>query len=316
MGKTLNLYKTFDDLSRIDDNFSLQYNYYYKNEYLVKIPLSHPNGGENNSEIALKSEDDEWYFEKYGLCVSINIKLKNINNLYEGSNQICAPGAKISIASIYYSTESKSKNISNSVELDPLNDVGEYSIDLVLNKNDYRKTINLLTILFISKSAKVINSDDFANTVGYNLGKIGFKTIRISGDSSQFEIRTIENPNKPLWDLVFSFDNPNIDQFGECVLLVMNRAHDDYKFLDEKSEFFSRSYMDRIVQNLLYRLFLKLKYGLGDNYLLKSNLDDASDGSVTQAVKYIIETYDIDISDDEKIFKGLDKVFENKKRSE
>ena len=312
----LNLYKTFDDLSQIDENFSIQYEYYYKNENQKKISLISPNGGENNFEIALKSEDDEWCFEKYGLCVSINIKLKNINYLYEGGYQICASGARISIATMYYSTESKSKMISKSVELNPLNDVGEYSINLVLDKNDYRKTIHLSTILFISKCAQGINDDEFANTTGYNLGRIGFKIIRIGGDSSQFDIKIIDNGNRPLWYLVFSFKNPNLDQFNESVLLVLNRAHKDYKFLDENSEFFSRSYMNRIVQNLLYRLFLKLKYGLEENYLLKSDLDDVADGSVTQAVKYIIETHDIDINDDENIYEGLDKVFEGKKRSE
>jgi len=312
----LNLYKTFDDLSQIDENFSIQYEYYYKNENQQKISLISPNGGENNFEIALKSEDDEWCFEKYGLCVSINIKLKNINYLYEGGYQICASGARISIATMYYSTESKSKMISKSAELNPLNDVGEYSINLVLDKNDYRKTIHLSTILFISKCAQGINDDEFANTTGYNLGRIGFKIIRIGGDSSQFDIKIIDNGNRPLWYLVFSFKNPNLDQFNESVLLVLNRAHKDYKFLDENSEFFSRSYMNRIVQNLLYRLFLKLKYGLEENYLLKSDLDDVADGSVTQAVKYIIETHDIDINDDENIYEGLDKVFEGKKRSE
>jgi len=312
----LNLYKTFDDLSQIDENFSIQYDYYYKNENQQKISLISPNGGENNFEIALKSEDDEWCFEKYGLWVSINIKFKNINYLYEGGYQICASGARISIATMYYSTESKSKRISKSVELNPLNDVGEYSINLVLDKNDYRKTIHLSTILFISKCAQGINDDEFANTTGYNLGRIGFKIIRIGGDSSQFDIKIIDNGNRPLWYLVFSFKNPNLDQFNESVLLVLNRAHKDYKFLDENSEFFSRSYMNRIVQNLLYRLFLKLKYGLEENYLLKSDLDDVADGSVTQAVKYIIETHDIDINDDENIYEGLDKVFEGKKRSE
>lgn len=267
------------------DNSGNKYNLLTKEEY--------------NKKIILSNEDDSWDFSEKGMGMSGSITI-GFSSVLFGNSGIVNTDAEIGVALEWQSKQSLKRHIIpiSVITYQTRNNVN-IPFELYFNKEDFFGEIDLSIIIFLKKTS-VTPLKGEATIVGTVLGElIGF-TVILDGLGSTFPIVIVDEPNKPLWNIIFNYSEPLLEPFNiEYITIYINKSHNGFKHLHSpKSNLdkllyveFLASVLQLIIQNVMESPYWNS---------IKSGIDFEEE-SIGEVIYYFITTFNLDLDTPEKM---------------
>ena len=309
MSNTISLFPILNDRLKSKIVLTTISHFYYTQgqtkKNLHKIEL------EDNSNIfKLSDASGIWNPIENNFGIKANISIKHPNLLY-GENGIVCKTATLGIAVQWTSPSSKQRGSFRIGKIPNIESNLELSHNHIFPKGELRGTVNFKFLIYLELiGVPSSNEEFFANTPGIILWESNKQTLILDGEGSTFPIYEINNPHKPLWYLECNWDDPNIDLFCDSVSIFINREHKNYKFLDSTNKAYNEQLLIEIFASAYNIILNKLKddndfdYA---NYKANSNI-----GSVANAIIYLIDTRDWNISTPELSSETLRKDLEKR----
>jgi len=297
--KHISLFKKLDS-SRFDElGFQLKSTYLYKDEMNGLTILS--SEAKEHDEIFVSSKDDEWVIEQYGLIIDYSFHIGRCKTLFEKGEGVAMNDSALSVYIIHTNPENRFR------KSDKVYTIYENSKDIDVTKsiiipaNSIEEYLNVEVVLVLEKKSSKPCLPQFVEVDGSILGTIKEYKLSFRGQGSLFPIVEISKPDSPLWNIEFDYDDPDTSQFVDCVKLVINKDHKDYRYLDVKDE---SSFCSRLLIEIMQSSILQLLLHMLDEKQL-NGFDLATHGSIKQFVNYLIEVKDLDISTAKSISDSL-----------
>lgn len=309
MANTISLYPTLNDRlkSKIILNTDLQF---YFSQGQSKKKLHKIELDDNSNIFKLSDASGIWNCKENDFGIKIQCSIKHPNLLY-GEEGIACENATLGIAIQWTSPSSKQRGAFKIGKIPNTTEQLNIANNHTFPKSSLRGTINFKILIFIESIGTPSENEIFlANTPGIILWESNKNTLVLDGEGTIFPIYEINNPQKPLWYLECDWDDPNIDLFSDSVSIFINRAHKNYKFLDNKSKVYNEQLLIEIFSSAYNIILNKLKED--NEFDFATHKSNANIGSVTNAIIYLIETRDWNISTPEQSSETLRKDLEKR----
>ena len=304
MSRSINFYPTFDDNHYISLNPVIKYNFFYypndKND-IEEIDSTIT----SNKFITLSTEKNHWDCLTYDLYMKINVEIINGDVLY-GREGICPTNGEISLGLEWFSKKSKKRgwiipNKNNNIRNDETKQ--NFIFECKFDKNTFLYDIEINLVLFNSRSDdKVDDSEIFLNNqTGVMFGYLDSKVLFMTGTGSLFPIYVNSVNDNKLWHLEIDCNEPENDKLSDCVKLILNSNHKDFKLLDTSSKHYCERLVFEIVANAVTILICHLK----ENGFLDNLNGTIADGSILHFVKYYKENLGLNIDNVNSISTSL-----------
>ncbi len=313
MAKFIPLYPVLTDDRKNQIRYMVieDYQFYYNNngeEHSIEAEET----SEGSGVYTLIDQLGEWDPDVNNICFKRTFQLNNTDCLF-GEHGIVCTNAAIGVAVIWKSADSKQRG---AIEIGTIRYTDRRKeFRLVYDQFDkaqLRGIIELSTILFIKNAGTPRpNERHLANTYGCILGELDRISVILDGDGSIFPVYEIYDPDQPLWYVKCNWDDPDVDQFSDCVSVVINRAHKNYRYLDRQKKTFDEQLMIEIMSTALIIIIMKLK----DNFEAWSSVTQGvnlQQGSVSQAVRYFIDVLGLDANSMESLLISIHQYFDQR----
>lgn len=285
----ISLYKKLDEelAEMVDiDIYHPNINYLDKNEK-KEIILSE----ELDGILAINSFDSMWSPNENNLNISQMFKFSNPNFLY-GEDGITMNGNEIGIGAHVHSRNSNFQKTLHIMSIPNQTKNFEVLFTHNFNVGSLRGSIVIDFFLYLKSISHYNNKQ--ANKVGMVLseGNIHSLEIIVDGDGSAFPMTEFKDKNGPLWKLEKNWIEPNIDMFDvDNVSLSMNVLHPLFEQVKASKTRASKALMDDIIINAMSMIIQQVLFI--ENYSIDSE-DEYIQGSILQAVKYWVSTFEVD----------------------
>lgn len=306
MAAKISLYPTLNDelMSKIRFQTSA-YEFYYKaddNEF----PLNPEEVNNNPCDVKILDKKGIWTPDDYNFCIRRKYFVRTYQCLF-GRDGIACRNAIIGVALRWASSDSKQRGVIKIGVLHNSAKDEEFKLDYEFPAAQLRGVVELTTVLYLEKPGTPLwDEKHLANNYGCILGELDRITARLDGTGSEFPVFYTDKPLLPLWYIQCEWDDPTIDQFSECISIFINRSNKNYKFL-EKDEHLLRE----IMASALFLLISKLK--AQEEYWADTVAgNNLTEGSVSAAVHYFINTLGWDPSTPESLSVSIRKFFEQR----
>lgn len=243
--------------------------------------------------LTINSFDSLWSPNENNLKISQMFTISNPKLLY-GENGITMEGNEIGLGAHIHSRNS---NFQKTLHINTIPNQEECS-ELIFTNNfnigSLRGSIIIDFFLYL-KDIKIYNVKH-ANKVGMLLSEGNIHTIEIivDGDGSSFPMTEFKEKNGPLWKLERNWVEPNIDMFDvDNVSLGLNVIHPLFEQVKGSKTRASKAMMDDIMINAMSMIIQQVL--LIEKYSIDSE-DELIQGSILQAVKYWVGTFEVDTS--------------------
>jgi hypothetical protein len=122
-----------------------------------------------------------------------------------------------------------------------------------------------------------------ANVPGMVIGDFDAWSLLVDGINSMFPIYHTSSPGEPLWKVHVMFqDDPFREQFSDCVRINLNKAHKDFKYLDERNEAYNTMFLKQVIASAMNEIMMTLM----DIGVLKDLGNDVAEaGSLMMAIE-------------------------------
>lgn len=317
MSQVIPLFPTFNEDVK-DDIFSLNdYTFFYQRDNkTIRLDSKKDDTG-LCVEATLSDEIGFWNPDEYPLCVTRNINVVNVSQLFGSENPseespyaIACHDAVIGIALKWYSADSNQSRAIPVGEFNKSSQGLKFCINHVFDKASIRGIVYLKIILYVSKSGKSnMFEKHLGNTPGMILGELDTFAIRIDGNGSSFPIYEVEEPNEPLWDVRCTWTDPDTDSFSDCVSIYINKAHKNYMYLNRED---SRNFSAQLFAEIMSSAICVIIETLRAEKLDLEKQENAQEGSVLQAVKYFREKLGWDLKTAQDTSKSIRLFLEDK----
>lgn len=310
MSRDFTLFPTLsEDLKQKFRFQETQYSFYYDDG--VRHGLECKDSGSPNT-FSLFEENGHWNVDEHNFGFSRSYKVRFQNCLF-GRDGIVCQNAELGIAIVWTSADSKQRGVipaEGSIKFS--NDSTEIIIEHLFDKAQLRGCVSLQTVLYIKKPGTPFDDEGhLANTYGFILGELCSETLLLDGDGSEFPILITKDPGQPLWWVKCEWDDPTKDLFAESVLIVLNEAHKDFIFIDNKSPNYNQAMAKEIFSQALLIIITKLKQD--EAYWNDTiNGNDLGPGSVSEAIAYFVNALNWDLQSVENTSLSIRKFFEGK----
>lgn len=258
--------------------------------------------------------DDEgvWSPDDHNLCIRRRYAVRTYQCLF-GTNGIACKNAKLGIALMWMSSDSKQRGVIPIGEIEN----SQKDLELVLNhefsKAQLRGSVEFSTVVYLKDVGTPLwDEEHLANQYGCLLGELDNKfVIKLDGAGSVFPMYEIHEPGQPLWYVKCDWDDPTFELFSECISININTAHKNYKYLDKTKRTFDEQLLKEIMASALIIIITKLKEQ-GNYWEATTTGDDLQSGSVSEAISYFINTLEWDVSSPEAMSLSIRKFFDQR----
>ena len=266
---------------------------------------------EGSGVYKLIDQEGDWSPDVHNLCVHRRGQLSSISGLFGKYGIVCS-NAVIGVATIWTSSDSKQRGAIEVGEIKNTDAISRLELDYEFDVAQLRGRVDFSTILYVKK-AGTPNKEErhLANTYGCLLGELDRISVLLDGNGSVFPIYEVYEPDQPLWYVRCTWEDPTFDQFVDCVSLIINTAHHNYRFLDKKRKSYDEQLMLEIMASALTIIISELKED--PNYWDETvNGNSLQRGSVSEAVNYFIKTHGWDVTSIESLSISIHKFFDQK----
>lgn len=259
----------------------------------------------SDDELVIQDINNSWDVNYDNLYIETNLEIEKPFEFF-GSKGIAPENAVLGVAIRWYSRESKQRGVEKSFLIDSKDRSINKKIQLKFDESQLREVLNIEVILYISKVATEIATDELqlANQSGIILGVLDSVRLVLEGESSTFPIQTIKGGDGPLWDLHIGWGDL-YDNFNDSVWLRINEDHKDYKYLEVKNNAFSQPLLNEIMISTVAILIQTVKDTGELNSLFEE--DSFAFGTVGFLIKYYIDVYQVNFETPTNIFSTVGK---------
>lgn len=295
MFPTLNSIGPLEDYFNITNNFEFTYNDNLNNTIKSLNPKI------LTDSTILKDSNHRWSPEFHNLYV--RKKIVSTNQTLYGVNGIAPTGSIIGVATVFKSSRSLQRGILHNVIIDNSNSTFDFYMEYKFDVNQLRGDFTLETILYLNKSSSYISDEEshLNNIEGSILGVIYKHKFVLTGDSSLFPTKTIKSNRSALWEFKSGFSVE--DMIEEGLMLEINESHKNYPLFDYKNkETYNGEFVKEVMISIVFQLIIKHK----DEYV-KYNEDEFQEGTIGSLIKFYIEAYNLDLSNNDKLYSQINR---------
>lgn len=252
-----------------------------------------------STEVVLDDETGNWTPTDNELRVSRDISINNACQLYftksdasNSENAIACHNATIGLGVLWSSSLSYQRGAVIVGEIKRTDEEQKLHLSMVFPKSSLRGELHLSIVLFLmNPGAPSEDEKIYANEPGFKLGEIDSFFIQVDGNGSFFPIREEDKPGEPLWRIECNWTNPEEDLLEDCVAIILNKGHKNYKELDRNDKKFNIQLLYEVFGNAVGIMIETLRQD--DNF---DSLKNAQEGSVASAVNYFTDKLNWDIT--------------------
>jgi hypothetical protein len=229
-----------------------------------------------------------------------------------GRDGIAPKNATIGIAVKWMSKPSRQRGVFAGDSISIGDGKTEFAVQGELPPGTLRDHVVLSTVLYLKSRGKPDPGEShLANEPGMELGSLDTIVFHLTGEGSFFPVLTTKDDG-PLWRVECLWDDPRSDPFDEYSFrIVLNENHPDYRLVNSPD--------GRTITPLLKEICLSAVQILIENVIEQVPVEeirgekDYDRGSVCDAVRYFIDTFDLDTGKRESLaFTLRDSVFRNR----
>lgn len=248
---------------------------------------------QNENHLNINEIFPDWTPSINDLEMAVDFDLNNIDSLF-GPDKITGQSNRIGLA---LHIHSKTNNYQKTLKIGTL--TSEESEKKIVFNHRFDKGLlrgKLYLDFFVYLDEVIENNPYQGNIVGQRLSiqPISAFEIVIDGTGSSFPILEEEKENEPLWRLKLDWTDIYLDSFDvNHVALILNTSHSSYKELHRAAKS-SKGFLGEIMLTAMTTILQKIL--LIDKEVLNMDIPTSAD-SIVSAVKYWIETYELDIND-------------------
>lgn len=301
MASNIPLFVTLDSV-----NFNVAFEtpfrlYYRKGNKLLneieEVDLSVTPTGSSYRSYMVKDETKGLRPDDYSLCLEKKITVINCDKMY-GPEGLVPEDSELGVALMWTSHDSKSRGSFPMCQVVNQQQEQTWSIACQFPKAMFKGCVNFSIIIYLKKAGETKNPFQ-CDIEGAVLGEVERYSYLFDGRGSLFPIVTIDDPQNPLlWTIDCSWNDPEEDSFAETVLIKLNKANKNFEKVCFGSPKFDRQLFIEVLSSAMSIIFSTVREK--DPEIWKDMLADgyhATPGSVTQVIKYMIDTHDFDLSD-------------------
>lgn len=265
---------------------------------------------QDSSSYSLIDKEGFWNPDDYGLELKWEITCGDGSALYGAYNYetACAcDDALIGIALSWYSQDSKRRNTIPMGEIRNTNDMQNVVCLYSFEKSQLRGKVGFSLILYL-KCPGCPQEDEthFANEQGYVLGTIDEFSIILDGNGSYFTISEVSMPGEPLWKVEYDIDDPTNDSFSDCVSIILNSSHPQYKYIRRNDPQFNIQLLIEIMSNSIATVIETVR-SVDKDF---DCINNPEEGSVAQALLYFKNVLEWDFTNPITISNSIRKYLE------
>ena len=290
--------------------YEFKYDFNHQQRSLVAKPLQ---GFENNhTRLYISDESGEWDPNQFNFKFERTLLISNPYYLF-GEQGIAVRDAELGIAVKWTSKPSKQRGvfIGSSISLEKSEKDVLVSINGEFSPGTLREHFDLTTILYLKKPGNPNHAEKhLANIAGIELGVLDSFTYYLSGQGSFFPVFSIQDAG-PLWRAECNWQDPRVDPFDDTSFrILLNENHPHYKHIHSAS---GNSVTPLLKEIVFFAIQILIENVLKDvPYDEVINGTNADSGSICQAVKYFIDTFDLETSTKEGLAFTLRKNMDDK----
>ncbi len=252
-----------------------------------------------------------WCADDYDLILTWNITCGYTKILFDHSStcSIACHDAKIGIALQWCSKDSKQRGSIPIGIIEARDNGKEFNFKHSFDKAMLRGDVDFSFVLYLKESGHPDeNERHFANTPGTIIGEMEPFSLQLDGNGSFFSIYEASKPGEPLWSVEYDIDDPSTDSFSEMINITINNAHRNYQFLDRDNKKFDQQLFIEVMSNAMITIIETIRQQ-DENF---DCLEDPTEGSVAQAVKYFRDVLGWNLSTPLTLNQSVRKYMEDK----
>lgn len=301
MASTISLFPTYSEYNTYNFDISLgEYKFYYTTSKGELMFLETEDVEESKNIKKVVDSTGTWNPDEYNLRITNTFYIRSCGHLF-GENGIAPSTSTIGLAVMWKSSDSKQRGII------PVGGFNQFIAENESFKLQYdfgvasiRGNVTFTPVLYIKESGNPTKKEKFlANEEGTIVGSFEDYTISLDGKGSNFPVYYINDKTGPLWTVKCDWEDPAQDDFYEYIGIYLNRAHKNFKYIDNSTKVYNLTLVNEIMASALTIIILKLHSdddAWADTVNGKGNL-----GSVSEAVNYFINTLEWDVSKPENL---------------
>ncbi len=255
----------------------------------------------------LEDEAEEWSNDSFGFTIEGKINMETLDWI-KGDKGYAPSNSSVGIAIEWMSRSSRQRgSVRLSCEEIDNKLVGEYALQF--QPGQLRGDLVFRLIIYIAeRGTPKANEVHLANVPGMIIGELDSWVVMLDGISSMFPIYISSDPKQPLWLVQCNIqDDPFHELFNDCVKIYLNKAHKDYKYIDEKSSDYNGLFLKHVIASAMVELITILRDG---GVLKDFDSEYATPGSVMAAVTRFIDVFHWEIEDMSRIHHSIMMFFD------
>lgn len=261
---------------------------------------------EDASNIIMNDTEGIWNAEFNDLIIEQKIVLGNCKVLF-GNQGIANKDSLIGVSVSWWSKSSKRRE-SYKIDTISIDDSKKsLSVTLTFPSSSFRKQVNYSVNLFSLDNSN--ENSIYANSQGLILGNIFESRLILEGAGSIFPIVSISDAKSPLWYLNCDWTDYN-DSFSDSVVLILNKEHKNYRYLDsnDSKNYNNEMFIEVMISVTVQIIMTAVNKGDIEEITIDRNLVT---GSIGELIKYYIDTYEISSYDITEVNKSIVKGVRN-----
>ncbi len=231
-----------------EDSYKLDFSYdIFEDDETKNYVLEETNT--NTLFYSLYDSQGIWTPDTHNLKVSGQFMITNPMGLY-GENGIAPKESTIGLAIRWCSSTSKKRGVKIIGDINKSTERQEIPFCIGFEKAELRGSVTFYYELFINSNAVGSQAEQhLANTKGTIIGEKQIYIVDIDAKEQNFPIELFEDPDAPLWKLYVEDEDPRYISWGpEAVKILLNQAHKDYKYINQK---FKTKYSPVLLREIL-----------------------------------------------------------------
>jgi hypothetical protein len=277
-----------------EKSYELNFSYdVFEDDEMKNCPLEKTST--NSLFYSLYDTQGIWTPDTHNLKVSGLFIITNPLGLY-GEEGVAPKESSIGLAIRWCSSTSKNRGVQIIANLNKSVEKQEIPFCVIFEKAKLRGSVTFYYEFFINSNAAGSQAEQYlASTEGTIIGEKQIFILDIDAKEQTFPIELFEDPDAPLWKLFVSENDPRDIPWGpEAVKIQLNKAHKDYKYINQDvktkySPFLLKEVLASAVSLYINKLQIIAKKMDRDSENLQDFLDDDSTewtpGSVAEVVK-------------------------------
>lgn len=297
-----------------------KYEFFYENREGEEHELIDEPAEMSPSICIIKDEKGVWTQDDYNLGFRRSYCLRTYKCLF-GPNGIASVNTKLGLAIIWTSADSKQRGVipicefgvdAKTLERAGDNTIIDADVEYTFQKAQLRGEVTLSTVVYVAKVGRINEGEEhLANHNGYILGELDSFIIKLDGTGSMFPVFEVMEKGQPLWYVKCDWIDPTIDSFSDYVSINLNKAHKNYKFIDQSQKTFNSQLLVEIIASAISIIVEKVRSESAYWEQILNN-ESLERGSVGQVIYYFAETLEWDLSSPETVSLCARKFFDQR----